>query len=38
MITTILEILAKLIIPKKSAADENNYRRSQQVHFDDLLK
>jgi len=35
---TILEILHKLLLPKPSAAEENNYRRSQQVHFDDLLK
>ena len=35
---TLMEILIKLITPKPSAAEMNNYRRSQQIHFDDLLK
>ena len=35
---TILEILVKLFTPKPSAAELNNYRREQQIHFDDLLK
>ena len=38
MINTIFEILANLIKDKRSAAELNNYRRSQQIHFDDLLK
>jgi len=38
---TILEILYKLLKPRKSlssAAEQNNYRREKQIHFDDLLK
>lgn len=35
---TLMEILAKLFLPKQSAAEQNNYRRSQQINFDDLLK
>lgn len=35
---TLMEILVKLFKPKPSAAEMNNYRRSQQIHFDDLLK
>ena len=35
---TLMEILLKWVTPKPSAAEMNNYRRSQQIHFDDLLK
>ena len=35
---TLMEILVKLFTPKPTAAEQNNYRRSQQIHFDDLLK
>ena len=35
---TLMEILLKWITPKRDAAEMNNYRRSQQIHFDDLLK
>ena len=35
---TLMEILVKLFTPKRDAAEMNNYRRSQQIHFDDLLK
>ncbi len=31
-------LLYHVLTEKKSAADMNNYRRSQQIHFDDLLK
>ena len=37
-VITLLEILYKWVTPKPSAAEMNNYRRSQQIHFDDLLK
>ena len=33
-----MEILYKLFTPKPTAAELNNYRRSKQIHFDDLLK
>jgi len=35
---TLMEILLKWVTPKRDAAEMNNYRRSQQIHFDDLLK
>ena len=38
MMITLMEILIKLFTPKPTAAEQNNYRRSQQIHFDDLLK
>ena len=37
-VITLMEILLKWITPKRDAAEMNNYRRSQQIHFDDLLK
>ena len=33
-----MEILFKWITPKPSAAEQNNYRRSKQINFEDLLK
>ena len=33
-----MEILHKLFTPKPTAAEQNNYRRSKQIHFEDLLK
>ena len=38
MMITLMEILVKLFAPKPSGAELNNYRREQQIHFDDLLK
>ena len=35
---TLMEILLKWITPKPTAAEQNNYRRSKQIHFEDLLK
>ena len=37
-VITLMEILLKWITPKPTAAEQNNYRRSKQIHFDDLLK